>query len=82
MSSRGLLRWIVASSLRFRWLVLFAAAALLCIGAAQIRDAKVDVFPEFAPPRVEIQTLATGNSSAQVEELITIPIEEQLNGIE
>ncbi|MEA2191394.1 MAG: hypothetical protein QOI73_1515 [Solirubrobacteraceae bacterium] len=82
MSSRGLLRWIVAASLRFRWLVVFAAATLLVVGGAQIRDARVDVFPEFAPPRVEIQTLATGNSSSQVEELITIPIEEQLNGLE
>ena len=70
MSSRGLLRWLVASSLRFRVLVVFAAAALLVIGGATIRNAQVDVFPEFAPPRVEIQTLATGNSSAQVEELM------------
>src|SRR4051812_20205327 len=82
MTSSGVMRWIVASSLRFRWLVLFAAIALLIAGAARIRSAQVDVFPEFAPPRVEIQTLATGNSSSQVEELITIPLEEQLNGIE
>ena len=45
------------------------------------RDAPVDVFPEFAPPRVEIQTIALGNSSTQVEELITVPLEEQLNGL-
>jgi CzcA family heavy metal efflux pump len=76
------MRWIVASSLRFRWLVVFGALVLLVLGATQIRNAQVDVFPEFAPPRVEIQTLATGNSSAQVEELITVPLEEQLNGIE
>jgi CzcA family heavy metal efflux pump len=82
MSSPGLLRWLVASSLRFRWLIVFAGAALLVVGGATIRNSRVDVFPEFAPPRVEIQTLATGNSSSQVEELITIPIEEQLNGIE
>ena len=82
MRSSGVMRWVVASSLRFRWLVLFAAIALLVAGAAQIRSAQVDVFPEFAPPRVEIQTLATGNSYSQVEELITAPLEEQLNGIE
>ena len=40
------------------------------------------MFPEFAPPQVEIQTIALGNSSTEVEELITVPIEEQLNGIE
>jgi CzcA family heavy metal efflux pump len=76
------MRWIVGSSLRFRWLVIFAAAALMIFGVAQSRSARVDVFPEFAPPRVEIQTMAVGNSSEQVEELITVPLEQQLNGIE
>ena len=75
------MRWIVSRSLRFRWLVLFTAAAMLAFGIAQIPSAKVDVFPEFAPPRVEIQTIALGNSSTEVEQLITVPIEEQLNGL-
>ncbi|MEA2177009.1 MAG: hypothetical protein QOG77_306 [Solirubrobacteraceae bacterium] len=75
------MRWIVSRSLRFRWLVLFAAAAMMAYGVAQIPTTKVDVFPEFAPPRVEIQTIALGNSSTEVEELITVPIEEQLNGL-
>src|SRR6185312_15571001 len=76
------MRWIVSRSLRFRWLVLFGAAALMAFGIAQLPNAKVDVFPEFAPPQVEIQTIALGNSSTEVEELITVPIEEQLQGIE
>src|ERR671916_1287808 len=81
MTRGGLMRWIVGRSLRFRWLVIFAAAAITAFGIAQIPSAKVDVFPEFAPPRVEIQTIALGNSSTEVEELITVPIEEQLNGL-
>src|SRR5512139_175276 len=76
------MRHIVARSLRFRWLVVFAAVALMVLGVANIPDTKVDVFPEFAPPRVEIQTIALGNSSTEVEELITVPIEDQLNGID
>ena len=79
---RTLMQRIVATSLRFRWIVLFLAAATLAIGFVQIPETKVDVFPEFAPPRVEIQTIALGNSSNEVEELITVPIENQLNGIE
>jgi CzcA family heavy metal efflux pump len=75
------MRWFVGASLRFRWLVVFAAAAMTAFGIAEIRNARVDVFPEFAPPRVEIQTTALGNSSNEVEELITVPIEEQLNGL-
>ena len=75
------MRWIVGQSLRFRWLVVFVAAVTTAFGIAQIPSAQVDVFPEFAPPRVEIQTAALGNSSNEVEELITVPLEEQLNGV-
>jgi Cu/Ag efflux pump CusA len=53
----------------------------MIFGIGETRNADVDVFPEFAPPQVEIQTIAVGNSSQQVEELITIPLEDQLNGI-
>ena len=76
------MRHIVGKSLRFRWLVVFAGVALLVLGFAEIPKTKVDVFPEFAPPQVEIQTIALGNSSNEVEQLITVPIEEQLSGIE
>ena len=75
------MRWIVSRSLRFRWLVLFAAAGLIAYGVAQIPNTKVDVFPEFSPAQVEIQTIALGNSSNEVEEFITVPIEERLNGL-
>jgi CzcA family heavy metal efflux pump len=76
------MRTIVKASLRFRWIVLFLAASILALGFVQLPGTKVDVFPEFAPPQVEIQTIALGNSSNEVEELITVPIEDQLNGIE
>jgi CzcA family heavy metal efflux pump len=77
-----LMRSIVGGSLRYRWLVVFAAIFMMVLGAATIPNTKVDVFPEFAPPRIEIQTIALGNSSNEVEELITVPIEDQLGGIE
>src|SRR5919108_6291316 len=75
------MRWIVSRSLHFRWLMVFAAVALIAFGIARIPSAKVDVFPEFAPPRIEIQTIALGNSSNEVEELITVPIEQALSGL-
>ncbi|MDQ4095945.1 MAG: efflux RND transporter permease subunit, partial [Actinomycetota bacterium] len=76
------MRWVIARSLRFRWLVIFGAAAMLVFGFFQTRNAPLDVFPEFAPPIIEVQTIATGNTPVEVEELITIPIEDTLNGIE
>ncbi len=49
-----MMRWIVGSSLKFRFLVLAISAALLVFGTGQLRKMPVDVFPEFAPPKVEL----------------------------
>ncbi|MET0857769.1 MAG: efflux RND transporter permease subunit, partial [Telluria sp.] len=73
--------WIIGSSLKFRFLVVAAAAALLTFGAQQLHQMPVDVFPEFAPPKVEIQTEGPGMTSTEIEELITIPMEDQLRGL-
>ncbi len=71
---------IVQSSLRFRVLVLAAAAALLFFGIRAVQHAPLDVFPEFAPPLVEIQTEAPGLSTEEVDALVTVPLEGALNG--
>ena len=76
-----MMRWIVGSSLHFRFLVLALAAAMMFFGTQQLRGMPVDVFPEFAPPYVEIQTEALGMSSAEVESLVTIPLENSLNSV-
>ncbi|MBA2365755.1 MAG: efflux RND transporter permease subunit [Actinobacteria bacterium] len=73
--------WIVASSLKFRFLIVACAGAMMFFGVAQLRQMPVDVFPEFAPPRVEIQTAALGLSAAEVESLVTVPLEEALSGL-
>ena len=75
------MRWIVGASLKFRFLVVALAAALLFFGVQRLDDAPVDVFPEFAPPKVEIHTVAIGLAPTEVESLITIPLEQSLNGI-
>jgi CzcA family heavy metal efflux pump len=75
------MRWIVASSLRFRFLVMGIAAAMMFFGLQELRDEKVDVFPEFAPTRVEIQTACLGLSAQEVEELVSVPLEDALNGV-
>ncbi|PYN51704.1 MAG: acriflavin resistance protein [Candidatus Rokuibacteriota bacterium] len=75
-----MMRWIVGSSLKFRFLVVAVAAALMYFGMERIRSMPVDVFPEFAPPLVEIQTEGIGMTAAEVEDLITLPLEELLRG--
>ncbi|HXJ69322.1 MAG TPA: efflux RND transporter permease subunit, partial [Verrucomicrobiae bacterium] len=74
-------RWFVRSSLRYRFIVLAMAAALMLVGADQMRDMRMDVFPEFAPPIVEIQTPCLGLSPTEVEALVTIPMEQSLAGL-
>lgn len=74
-------RWIIGSSLKFRFLVLGVAVALILFGALQLRKMPVDVLPEFAPPIVEVQTEAIGLSAEEVESLITLNLEELLSGV-
>lgn len=77
-----MMRWIVGSSLRLRRLVVAAAVAVPVFAFVQLRDAPVDIYPEFMPPTVQIQTEALGLSAAEVEQLITVPIEQDLlNGV-
>src|SRR5919199_1592388 len=77
-----MMRWIVGTSLRLRYLVVAAASMLLVFGVAQLRQTPVDVFPEFAPPRVEVQTLCLGLSAVDVEALVTGPMEQALKGLD
>jgi len=76
-----MLRWLIGSSLKLRFLVVFAAAMLMYFGMTQIRHMPVDVFPDFSPPKVEVQVLCLGLSAAEVEELVTVPMEQALNGL-
>jgi CzcA family heavy metal efflux pump len=75
------MRWIVATSLRFRYLAAGLAVALLYFGIMLTGHQKLDVFPEFAPVTVEIQTNCLGLSPDQVESLTTVPLEAALHGV-
>ena len=78
-----MIRAIVGAALRFRGLIVGIAAAIMIIGVVTLRDAPVDVYPEFTPPYVEIQTESLGLSAAEVEQLLTVPLEaDLLNGVE
>lgn len=75
------MRWIVATSLRFRYLVAGLAVALLYFGVVLAGSQKLDAFPEFAPVSVEIQTNCLGLSPSQIEALTTVPLEAALHGV-
>jgi Cu/Ag efflux pump CusA len=77
-----MIRWLALLSARFRLLVLAGALVLTGLGLAQLRQATVDTYPEFGPVQVQIQTEALGLSAAEVEQLVTVPLEQDLlNGV-
>src|SRR5579884_1496988 len=76
-----MLNWIVHFSLRFRGVIVALACVAIGYGIYVTAHAKLDVFPNFVPPEVTIQTEAAGLSSEQVEALVTIPLENTINGL-
>src|SRR6185295_7672794 len=73
---------LVRFSVRRPGIVLGVALALLIYGLHTLSRATLDVFPEFAPPQVSIQTEAPGFSPEQVEILVTKPLEDAINGVQ
>jgi CzcA family heavy metal efflux pump len=72
---------LVRFSLRFRGVVVVLAVLLLAYGAYQLQRAGLDIFPEFSPNLVIIQTEAVGLSAEEVELLVSQPIENALGGL-
>ena len=72
---------LIGFAIRFRGIILSLACVLLAYGGYALGHAKYDVFPEFAPPQVGIQTEAVGLTPEQVEVLVTRPIESAINGV-
>ncbi|MFN8650841.1 MAG: efflux RND transporter permease subunit [Gemmatimonadales bacterium] len=76
-----MLTWLVRFAVHRPGIVTGLAVTLVAYGLLIVARAKLDVFPEFAPPQVSIQTEAPGFSPEQVEVLVTKPIEDAVNGV-
>ncbi len=72
---------IVRFSVRYYGIVLALALMVLCYGVYRLSTAGLDIFPEFSPKQVIIQTESPGYSAEQVEILVTQPIESTINGL-
>ena len=73
---------IVRASLAHPRIVTALACLIAALGLAALLSASFDVFPDFAPPHVLVQTEAPGLDATQVEALVTRPLEELLAGTE
>ena len=72
---------IIRFSIHNSGFVLACAMMLLTYGCYQFAGAGLDIFPEFAPKQVIIQTEATGLAAEQVEVLVTQQIETAISGL-
>ena len=73
--------FIIHFSLRQRWLILSAAVLLMAYGAWTVRQMPVDVFPDLNKPTVTVLTEAGGMAPEEIEQLVSLPIENSMNGI-
>jgi len=76
-----MLRWLVSLSLRHAVVICVLTVIAAVAGARIVRNVPFDVFPEFAPPLIEIQTEAPGLSALEVESFVSVPIESALTGV-
>jgi len=72
--------WLVGLCVRFRGAVATLTLVALALGLWAASSAPLDVFPEFVPSAVDIQTEAPGFTAQQVEQLVTKRIENAVNG--
>ncbi len=73
---------IVRGSLAHPRIVTALSLLIALLGAAALLNARLDVFPDFAPPHVLVQAEAPGLDATQVESLVTRPLEDLLAGAE
>lgn len=77
----SLLNKTLRQAIAQRWFIVICALLVTVWGIFSVTQMPLDVFPEFAPPQVDIQTEATGLAPEEVETQITVPIENAVNGL-
>src|SRR6516165_936610 len=75
-----MMRALVALCVRHFGTVTALTVVALVLGSWSALNSPLDVFPEFVPTQVTVQTKAPGFAPQQVEELVTKPIENAVNG--
>src|ERR1700747_1995140 len=74
------MRRLVALCVRHFGSVTALTLVALVLGTWGALHSSLDVFPEFVPSQVKIQTGPPGSAPQQVEELVTKPLENAVNG--
>lgn len=77
----SILNQTLKNSIAQRWFIVICAILITVWGVFSVTQMPLDVFPEFAPPQVDIHTEAIGLAPEEVESQITVPIESAVNGL-
>src|SRR3984957_20320876 len=77
-----MLATVVRGSLKYPRIVTALSLLIAILGGYALLNARLDVFPDFAPPHVLVQAEAPGLDATQVESLVTRPLEGLLAGAE
>ena len=71
---------LIKFSIKYAGVIIGLALIVVVYGIVQIKNSPLNVFPEFSPTQVVIQTESPGFSSDLVEKLVTRPIEVMVSG--
>src|SRR5262245_38770828 len=76
-----MLNWIIAWSLRNRFLVIIGSLAFVIWGAYSLAHLPIDAFPDTTPVQVQINTVAPALSAVEIEQQVTLPVEAAISGL-
>jgi cobalt-zinc-cadmium resistance protein CzcA len=76
-----MLNAVIDWSLHNRFVVLACAAGFAVLGAFSLPNLPIDAFPDTTPVQVQINTMATGLATEEVERQLTFPVEQAISGL-
>jgi cobalt-zinc-cadmium resistance protein CzcA len=77
----GLLRRFTAQALRSRIVIVALLVVFVIAGIGAFRNLPVEAYPDVTNVQVQIITLFPGHAAEEVEQLVTVPVENEMNGI-
>src|SRR5258708_1609275 len=78
---RAMIHHLIAFALRQRFIPRALGLLLTVMGGVPFRNLPIEAYPDVGDVRAEVITLWPGHAAEEVERLITIPLENELNGI-
>ena len=73
--------WLIGFALNQRFITMALALALTGAGVVSYHRLPIEAYPDVGDVKVEVVTLWPGHATEEIERVITIPLENELNGI-